>query len=579
MPSDLINKEFERWLNNVEPEDKVKLHELKSNKSLIEFSFEKDIEFGTGGLRSLYKLGPNCINIYTVRRATQGLSDYLNQIYKSPSVVIAKDSRHGGKEFEKAIVEVLISNNIRVYIFNNIEPTPLLSYAVRYLHCSAGICITASHNPSEYNGYKVYDEEGCQITSVAAKQIQGHIQEVDIFSGIKRTKVSHYENCDNVSYVAYKLIDQYLEEIIRNCPLDFSAKDYGKIHLTYSPLNGAGLECITHLFKKIGLENYCVVDEQKLPDGDFPSCKVPNPEKKEALELGIKCAKDNKSDVLIATDPDADRIGVAVYSRATNDFQILSGNEIGLLLLNFLSVLRKRSGMDLSSKIALSTIVSSDLAIDLAKAYGFELRRTLTGFKYIGEQICELEKNRHESNFLFAFEESHGYLAGTYARDKDGILATLLVCQMLIYYKGLGMDISTVLESIYQEYGYVVNKQISINLKSGNSDFVNQIFKHFKSFENASFAGFEVKRIVDYNLGAKMPVYNQSISLEYTSILPKSNVLQLNLDRKNKLILRPSGTEPKINFYITARGESKKEANDILDSIASALKKEIERYE
>lgn len=563
---DNAEQTYELWLRNVDASDAKELMKLRDDDSAIKDAFFRDLEFGTGGLRGIVGLGSNRMNIYTVRKATQGLANYLSKTATGPSVVIARDSRHMGWEFTKAAAEVLAANNIRVFIYPRIEPTPALSFAVRRLGCTAGICITASHNPAKYNGYKVYDSSGCQITTTVASKLQAEINLVDIFSGIKRLDFDRLADNGMISWVDDSVLDDFISAIVSQSSESAASTP---LSVVYTPLHGTGLECVSKLFQCIGITDVYVEPKQAVPDENFSTCPIPNPEKKEALERGLALCKEKQADLLLASDPDADRLGVAVAD-GRGEYALLSGNEVGILLVNYLAQTRQ-----IEHPVVVTTIVSTAMVDAMAKQLGFELRRTLTGFKYIGEQINLLESVNQQDRFLLGFEESYGYLGGVHVRDKDAVDATMLVSQMAQHYKAQGLTLLDVLGTLYDEYGYHQNSQVSVNYPGADGALtMRRIMAGLRKDAPDAIGGFRVQQVIDYSQGIEMPIINQ-LAGEPSQRLPKADVIEFQLESSHKVIIRPSGTEPKIKAYVFACGNSREEADGILSNLSEATKKLI----
>lgn len=557
-----------KWLEKTRPEDSAELEKQVENEpNEIEDAFSKALSFGTGGLRGIMGIGPNRMNIYTVGQATQGLSDYLLSIYASPSVVLCRDSRSHGEDFVRIACEVLAANGIKTFVFPRVEPTPALSFAVRFLNCSAGINITASHNPASYNGYKVYGPDGCQITSSAANAIQIAIDKVDVFDDVKSVEFQDAQSSGLIDWVDDDVLAGYISGIV-----DFgesvSVID-GDLSLVYTPLNGVGAECVSKVLTKIDINDFLIVPEQAQPDGDFPTCPSPNPEIRDALELGLDYCKNTSKELLLATDPDADRLGVAIVD--DEDYEVFNGNEVGILLLDWLCKALISSGKSLEDKVVVTTIVSTTLADALAKKYGFELRRTLTGFKYIGEQIGLLESCGELSRFIFGFEESCGYLAGTQVRDKDGVMACMLVCQMTRWYKNQGISLREALDSLYEEFGYYRTELISVDGDGVQS--LRQLedrVSHLRINPPEEVGELKVLNITDYRDGVRMPIVNSHYDVEVQMLEP-SNVLEIMLENNCKVMIRPSGTEPKVKAYLFSFAESSCEASKILQRLSESV--------
>ncbi len=540
--------EYERWVNNPDL-DKELLDELRQADDLSD-RFYRELEFGTGGLRGVIGAGSNRMNIYTVRKATQGLCDYLNNTDLNKSVAIAYDSRIKSDVFAREAAKVLSANGITAYIYPRLEPTPALSWAVRYYNCGAGICVTASHNPAKYNGYKVYGADGCQITLEVAQQILDCIGKVDCF------KVKTDENESNVKYIDEKCIDDFVEAVYDQRVGDGTGID--KLKLVYTPLNGSGLECVTKLLKKLGADNVTVVKEQETPDGNFPTCPYPNPEIKEAMQKGLELCETVKPDLLLGTDPDCDRCGTAVPNKQ-GGYTLISGNEMGIILLDYICKTRMANSTMPKNPVAITTIVSTDMVTPIAEKYGVQLRRVLTGFKFIGEQIGYLEADNEAERFIFGFEESYGYLSGAHVRDKDAVNATLLICEAAAYYANEGKSLLDVLKELYKEFGYYKNALLSFTFEGESGmNTMKALMDELRENSPQNISGFEVQNVVDYNADG--------------TGLPKANVLEFNLENGAKFMVRPSGTEPKIKVYLSAVGVTKEKSEEIIDALANAAK-------
>lgn len=548
------------WASKVGEADSIAIRKAIESGEIDKLAdaFYCDLAFGTGGLRGKLGIGPNRMNRFTVGKATQGLADYLNNRFESPSVVLCRDSRNGGEEFVRRAAEVFAANGVTVFIFPRIEPTPALSFAVRDLGCSAGINITASHNPAEYNGYKVYGPDGCQITVEMAKDIQAHIDSVDIFDGVKRASFSNAERLGLISYVDEGVIDRYCEAVL----CQSTGIECSDLSVVYTPLNGAGLECVLRVLRGVGIEKIDLVQEQVQPNGDFPTCPYPNPEVREALSLGLSLCDLVHPDLLLATDPDADRVGIAVHHEG--DYRLLSGNEVGLLLLDYLASRAIAKEGDISGKVAMSTIVSTPMADDIALEYGFELRRTLTGFKFIGEQVGLLAAEGRAADFLFGFEESYGYLTGTYVRDKDAVVASMLICELASWWKGRGFDLYEAMQLLYERYGFWASELLSVSYEGPNgAKLMRAIMHDLRASCPVKIADRSVESSVDYSAGAPMPVVNAR-DRSRKQELPKSDVMEFRLLGGSRILIRPSGTEPKIKAYVFARGETLLDAKELL---------------
>ena len=565
------NELYNLWLQNVK--DGNILSELKNicnDDSEIYERFYKDLEFGTAGLRGIIGAGTNRMNIYTVRRTTQGLADYLNENYKEASVAIAYDSRNKSDLFAKESACVLAANDIKAYITKELQPTPVLSFAVRNLGCKSGIMITASHNPAKYNGYKCYGDDGCQMTEHAANNVYNKIQKVDIFSGVKTLTFEEGIKIGKIVYIEDDLYNRYLENVMAQSINKDVCKE-SELKVVYTPLNGAGNKLVRKVLSNIGVKNVQVVKEQEYPDGNFPTCTYPNPEFKEALSLALDLAKNVNADLVLATDPDSDRVGIAV--KESDSYRLLSGNEVGIILLNYILSNRKSLGTLPNNPVAVKTIVSSKMIDVIAKAYKCELRDVLTGFKYIGEQILNLEKAGEENRFIFGFEESYGYLVGTYVRDKDAVVASMLICEMAEYYRKQGKTLSDVINELYNEYGFYQNTTLSYNFEgSAGMEKMQKIMDSLRNEHLTNIASMKVEKINDYKESTSIDKRTGNID---KIDLPKSNVISYELEGGSGAIVRPSGTEPKIKIYVTAVGknieESKAKTKDIISDMERIL--------
>ena len=564
-------REYTRWAERVtDPELAEQLAAMKGDEKAIEDAFFQDLEFGTAGLRGVLGAGSNRMNVYTVALATQGLANYLKANFDEPSVAICRDSRHKGELFCHVAAEVLAANGVAAHLYPRLEPTPACSFATRDLGCSAGINITASHNPAEYNGYKVYGADGCQITTQASKDILAAIGQVDIFDGVARMPFDEAMDAGLVDYIGEGTIDRFVDAVAEQSQHVEAPADGADLKVVYTPLNGAGLECVSKILGRIGVTDVTVVPEQAQPDGDFPTCPYPNPEIRQALQKGLELCAEVHPDLLLATDPDADRTGIAVPHMG--EYVLLSGNEVGVLLSDWLATRAAARGENVADKLVVTTIVSSSMLDALARKHGFELRRTLTGFKYIGEQIARLEEKGEQGRFLFGFEESYGYLSGTYVRDKDAVVASMLICEMARDYKGRGMDLVDAVEALYDELGYYRNRTISLAYPGAEgAEQMRAIMAGLRTEHPAQLAGLAVEGVVDYAQGATMPRIGGDAADEQT--LPGANVFEINLEGANKVIIRPSGTEPKIKAYVFARGTTDAEALALVDELDTTARK------
>lgn len=543
-----IQEKYENWLEHANDEIKEELRGYSEKE--IEDSFYKGLSFGTGGLRGVIGAGTNKLNIHTVGKATQGLANYLNSTFEKSSVVIGYDSRIKSDVFARKAAEVFATNGIKVYLYPRLLPVPTVSFGVRYLGASCGVMITASHNPSKYNGYKVYGSDGCQITTEVAKTIQEEINKVDEFVDVKEYKG------EPIEYVGEDVLDHFIMEVKKQSVL-FGDEIDKNVSIVYSPLNGAGLEPVTRVLKESGYENITVVEEQKNPDGNFPTCPYPNPEIKEALTLGLEYCKKVGADLLLATDPDCDRVGIAVNDE-DGEYSLLSGNEVGLLLLDYICSQRVKHGKMPEAPVMVKTIVTMDLGERIAEHYGVKTVNVLTGFKFIGEQIGLLEKEGKADSYIFGFEESYGYLSGSYVRDKDGVDGTYLIAEMFAYYKTRGVSLLEKLKELFSTYGYCLNTLHSFTFE-GASGFakMQEIMKEFhKGLDR--IGGLKVERTEDYSKGLNG--------------LPKSDVLKYILENNCSVVVRPSGTEPKLKTYISVSAKTKDDAEEIEKKITEELK-------
>jgi len=551
---------YQTWVSKaVEDKDVVKeLQDIQSDDAKIEDAFYRDLAFGTGGLRGVIGAGTNRMNIYTVAKASQGLANYVVKNFKEADrkIAVSYDSRIKSDLFSKVASEVFAANGIKVFIYKELMPTPCLSYAVRSIHCAAGIMVTASHNPAKYNGYKVYGSDGCQITTEAAAEILKEIEAVDTFNDVKRNSFDQEIKLGNISYIHDSVYTDFVEEVKKQTMLKTGETIDKNVAIVYSPLNGTGLKPVTRTLKESGFTNITVVPEQEKPDGNFPTCPYPNPEIREAMELGIQCATKNHADLLLATDPDCDRCGIAV-KKDNGEFQLLSGNEVGLLLLDYICSRRIANGTMPATPVFVKTIVTMDLAEKIAEHYGVKTINVLTGFKFIGEQIGKLEKEGHESDYICGFEESYGYLTGSYVRDKDAVDAAFMICEMFAYYKTKGISLLEKLNELYKTYGYCLNTLHSYEFDgSAGFDKMQQIMEKFRG-PIQGFGGKDIKKCLDYSLGLDG--------------LPKSDVLKFLLADGCSVVVRPSGTEPKLKTYISITADSKEKAEALEKKMSDEL--------
>lgn len=569
-----MNALYNEWLEKavIDPDLKEELKSIKGNEEEILDRFYRCLEFGTAGLRGVIGAGTNRMNYYTVCQATQGLSDFLNKHFENPSIAIGYDSRIKSDYFSIEAAKVLAANGVKVYLYRELQPTPCLSFAIRYFKTSSGIILTASHNPAKYNGYKCYNSNGYQMTDEEANETYEFIKKVDYFTGIKTMDFDEAVEKGLIEYMGDEVIDAFLDEVIKQCVNPDMIADAG-LKVIYTPLNGTGNKPVRKILDRIGVKDVYVVPEQEMPDGNFPTCPFPNPEIKQAFECALKMAEDIQPDLLLATDPDCDRVGIAVKD-GNGGYKLMSGNEVGAMMLNYLLSQKKEKGLLSENSIAVKSFVSTDLAEVIAKKYNCTFKNLLTGFKYIGELITQLESEGKADDFVMGFEESYGYLAGTHARDKDAVVASMLICEMAAYYKAQGKSLAEVMDSIYDEFGYYFNTVSSYTFEGASGmEKMAAIMDGLRADAPKSFGGMEVTVVDDYKTSVST---NLTDSSSKTIELPKSNVLAYTLTDGNKIIVRPSGTEPKIKAYITAIGKDREQAQLIADKLladADALMK------
>ena len=546
-------EKYQAWLDSeiISEEIKNELRAIKDEKE-IEDRFYKDLEFGTGGLRGVIGAGSNRMNIYTVSQATQGFADYLNASFENPSVAVAYDSRNMSPEFAKAAALTLCANNIKVNLFESLRPTPMLSFAVRELKCDGGIVITASHNPKIYNGYKAYDQFGCQLTDKPAKEVIDYVAKVSDFSMIKTISEEEALNKGLLKMIGEDVDKVYIEKVkslaINTELVKEKAKD---LKIIYTPIHGSGNIPVRRVLKELGYENVKVVKEQEAPNGEFPTAPYPNPEMPQVFELALKMAETEKPDIIFGTDPDCDRIGVVV--NAGGEYKVLTGNQTGLLLTDYVLNAKKETNTLPDNGVVIKTIVTTEGARKIAENYGVECMDVLTGFKYIGEKIHEFEVN-NDKTYLFGFEESYGYLAGTFVRDKDAVIASMLIAEMTLYYKNKGMSLYEALIKLYERIGFFKEELISIELKGKEGQ--EKIASCIDALRNSSLSEVDgVKVVTKYDY--KLSVEENLVDGTKSEIkLPKSNVLKFILEDGSSFVVRPSGTEPKMKIYSAVRGTS-----------------------
>ena len=564
-----VQAKVDLWRKNVtEPDLKEELESLiaSGNEDQLNDAFYRNLEFGTAGLRGTLGVGTNRMNVYVVAQATQGVADYLNAHYDHPTLALARDSRLKGEDFQKVAAGVLAANGIHVYVYPRIEPVPTLSFAVRYLHTSAGIVPTASHNPAQYNGYKVYNDNGGQIANEAADEISASIAKTPMFGAVKMMDFEEGLKQGLIEWTPEEVLDNYIAAVKKVSIPGFKADP--SYSVVYTPLNGTGMECVTRILKEIGVENVTVVPEQAQPDGNFPTCKYPNPEFREALQLALDLAEKVKPNLVVATDPDADRMGTAIPHNG--EYKLLTGNEMGVLLMDWLIKMAEERGEDPKRKVAVSTIVSSVMPDALARDHGFEMRRVLTGFKYIGDQIDQLKDEGEEDRFLMGFEESYGYLVGTHARDKDAIVAVEMCVEMAAYYAARNMDLYEAMEELYKKYGYYLNGTVNASFPGeAGAARMAEIMSGLREKPLTEVAGYKVTGMTDYEKCAEMPRVS-GLQKEPAQKLPAANVIEFRLEDDNKIIFRPSGTEPKVKAYLFAKGATREEAEAVRAKLQEA---------
>ena len=541
------------WLARAgeDPDLTAELEAVKTDADAVTDRFYRDLEFGTGGLRGVIGAGTNRMNIYTIRRATQGLADYINAEGLPKKVAIGHDSRIKGELFSREAARVLAANGITAYLYPRLEPTPALSWAVRYLGCGAGICVTASHNPAKYNGYKVYGADGCQITLEAAAKVLAAIGQHDYFDSPKLVDYDKAVTAGTIQAIPDQCLSDFVDAVLALRP----GNDVSKLKLVYTPLNGSGLEPVRMLLDRMGVTQVTVVPEQEKPDGNFPTCPYPNPEIREAMETGLRLCDTVHPDLMIGTDPDCDRMGAAVPD-GRGGYRLITGNEMGVLLFDYICRTRLANGTMPKDPVAVTTIVSTDMATPIAKKYGVELRRTLTGFKFIGEQIGKLEAEGHVERYIFGFEESYGYLSGGHVRDKDAVNAVMLACEAAAWYAAQGMSLLDAVNALYKEFGFYRNALKSYTFEGESGMHTMQgIMAKLRAEVPFVIAGYGVDKVVDYQ--------NDDTGL------PKADVLEYRLENGAKLMVRPSGTEPKIKVYLSAVADSEAAADAINEQMGS----------
>lgn len=555
-----IMEQYRMWVKNARYDTDVidELNSIKNDEYKIEDAFYRDLAFGTGGLRGVIGAGTNRMNVYTVAKASQGLADYVIKHFAPDDrkIAVSYDSRIKSDLFAQTASGVFAANGIKVYIYSQLMPTPCLSFAVRKLSCAAGIMVTASHNPSMYNGYKAYGSDGCQITAEAADEILSEIQKLNIFEDVNA--ISFEDGLDKglIEYISEDIYTSFVEEVKKQSLADDSIDK--NVAIVYSPLNGTGLKPVLRTLKESGYTNITVVKEQEQPDGNFPTCPYPNPEIKEAMSLGVEYAQKHNADLLLATDPDCDRVGIAVKN-SDGEYVLISGNEVGLLLLDYICSRRVALGTMPDEPVFVKTIVTIDMAERVAAKYGLRTINVLTGFKFIGEQIGFLEKQGKADSYVFGFEESYGYLSGSYVRDKDAVDAAFLICEMFAYYASQGLSLIDKLNELFDEFGYCLNTLHSYEFE-GSKGFA-KMQSIMEIFHNGldSIGGKKVCDVLDYSKGLNG--------------LPKSDVLKFLLEDNCSVVVRPSGTEPKLKTYISVSAETRSDAEALENRIVDEMKK------
>lgn len=575
-----IKNEYEVWKKKVteDADLKAELTDMEGKEDRITDAFYQNLAFGTGGLRGVIGAGTNRMNIYTVGKASQGLADYINRHFpkEERKIAISYDSRIKSSLFAKRAAEVFAANGIRVFIYTELMPTPMLSWAVRSLSCAAGVMVTASHNPSKYNGYKVYGPDGCQITTDAAAEILGCIEKTDAFEDVKREDFETALENGRISYIGEDTVTSFIEAVKGQSMLTRSEENVDKnISIVYSPLNGTGLKPVLRTLKESGFTNITVVKEQEQPDGHFPTCPYPNPEIREAMALGMEYAKKCSADLLLATDPDCDRVGIAVPNRE-GEYVLLSGNATGLLLLNYICSMRQAAGTMPEHPVFVKTIVTMDMAAKIAADYGVKTVDVLTGFKFIGDQIARLEAEGRENDYILGFEESYGYLSGSYVRDKDAVDGAFLICEMAAYYRSKGMGLLEVLEGLYEKYGFCLNTLHSYEFEGmegfekmkGIMNRLHTMASRIAEGEAVCIGGRKTEAVEDYLSGT---ISRADKTTEPIAGLPSSDVLKFRLAGNASVVVRPSGTEPKLKLYISVSAEDKGKAQAEEEKITAQM--------
>lgn len=571
--NNLVNNLYKNWLDKA-TDDEDLIEELKvidNQEDEIYERFYTNLKFGTAGLRGILGAGTNRMNVYTVRQATQGLANFLNKTYKNPAVAIAYDSRIKAALFADECAKVLTGNDIKVYLTKELQPTPVLSFAVRNLKCQSGIMITASHNPAKYNGYKCYGSDGCQMPDAAADAVYEEIKHVDYFNDIKLCELKVAQKQGLLEYIGDDLYDRYIEKVKEQSIRPGITKG-ANLKVVYTPLNGAGNKLVRRILNEIGVYDIVTVREQEFPDGNFTTCPYPNPEIHEALQLAMNLADEVNPDLVLATDPDSDRVGIAVKNNGK--YVLISGNEDGVMMFNYICNGKIENGTMPQNPVAVKTIVTTEMVSKIADEFSVDLRNVLTGFKWIGDQIHKLEDVGEENRYIFGFEESYGYLAGSYVRDKDAVVASMLICEMAAYYKKTqGKNLVEVLNDLYDKYGYYKNKTLSFEFEGASGmEKMKSILENLRKNPLSDIAGIKVVKIEDYKLSL---AHDVATGNETEINLPKSNVLKYTLQNGAGVVVRPSGTEPKVKVYMTSIGDSLEQANKLINELENYMTKAI----
>lgn len=564
-------QEYERWLKNADAETVAELESIKNDDAEIKDRFYRSLEFGTAGLRGVIGAGLNRMNVYVVGQATQGLANQLiktNPGRNDLSVTIAYDSRHKSDVFAKEAAMILAANGIKAYLFEELKPVPELSFSVRYKKADAGIAVTASHNPAKYNGYKVYGADGAQLNPELADIVLEEIDKTDIFCDIKKTDFDTAVKNGMIEIMGDEVEEKYLDFVQGQCINPELAKEKGHtLKFVYTPFHGAGNKPVRKILKRIGFDNVVVVKEQEMPDGDFPTVVSPNPENKEGFTLAVKYAKDCGADLIVGTDPDSDRVGILVKN-AEGEYVTFSGNQVGALLTEYILSSLKERGELPSDGYVVKTIVTTNIIKAMCDFYGAEMKEVLTGFKFIGEKIKESEETG-KGTYIFGFEESYGYLKGTYARDKDAVVATMLIAEMALYYQEKGSSVFEQMDKIYQKYGYYKEYVESVTMEGIEGlDKIKSIMENIRKNPPETVAGKKVTAVRDYLTSVRTETESGK---KEEILLPKSNVIYLELEDDNNFVIRPSGTEPKIKLYCLLKGNTQNEA----DSLAELVREDI----